>query len=102
MSEPGKNVWEIRAPGVDKGAALRAIVAETSARQVVFAGDDLGDLPAFRAVRELAAAGVSGLLICSASSEEDSLSELADVIVDGPSGLAEWLNVLAERLAGSS
>jgi trehalose 6-phosphate phosphatase len=45
---------------------------------------------------------VSGLLICSASSEEDSLSELADVIVDGPSGLAEWLNVLAERLAGSS
>jgi trehalose 6-phosphate phosphatase len=102
MSEPGKNVWEIRAPGVDKGAALRAIVAETSARQVVFAGDDLGDLPAFRAVRELAAAGVSGLLICSASTEEDALSELADVIVDGPSGLAEWLNVLAERLAGSS
>ena len=102
MSEPGKNVWEIRAPGFDKGAALRAIVAETGARQVVFAGDDLGDLPAFRAVRELAAAGVSGLLICSASTEEDALSEWADVIVDGPSGLAEWLNELAERLAGSS
>lgn len=30
--------WEIRAPGFDKGAALRAIVAETGARQVVSPG----------------------------------------------------------------
>src|SRR6185295_3199200 len=69
--EPGKNVWEIRAPGVDKGATLCAVVAETGARQVIFAGDDLGDLPAFQAVRNLAADGVVGLLICSASTEED-------------------------------
>ena len=96
--EPGKNVWEIRASGVDKGATLRAVVAETGARQVIFAGDDLGDLPAFRAVRELAATGVVGLLVCSASTEEDALAELSDVIVDGPSGLAAWLNELAERL----
>jgi trehalose 6-phosphate phosphatase len=96
--EPGKNVWEIRASGVDKGATLRAVVAETGARQVIFAGDDLGDLPAFRAVRELAATGVVGLLVCSASTEEDALAELSDVIVHGPSGLAAWLNELAERL----
>jgi trehalose-phosphatase len=44
--EPGKKVWEIRAPGMDKGVALRSIVDETGARQVIFAGDDLGDLPA--------------------------------------------------------
>jgi trehalose 6-phosphate phosphatase len=100
--EPGKNVWEMRAPGMDKGAALRAIVSETGARQVIFAGDDLGDLPAFRAVRELAASGVSGLLVCSASIEEDVLTELSDVIVDGPSGLASWLNELAERLGADS
>jgi trehalose 6-phosphate phosphatase len=96
--EPGKNVWEIRALGVDKGATLRAVVAETGARQVIFAGDDLGDLPAFQAVRDLATAGVVGLLVCSASAEEDALAELSDVIVDGPSGLAAWLNELAERL----
>ncbi len=42
--EPGKKVWEIRAPGMDKGVALRSIVDETGARQVIFAGDDLGDL----------------------------------------------------------
>jgi trehalose 6-phosphate phosphatase len=100
--EPGKKVWEIRAPGMDKGAALRSIVDETGARQVIFAGDDLGDLAAFRAVRELASAGVTGLLVCSASTEEDALTELSDVIVDGPSGLASWLNELAERLADSS
>jgi trehalose 6-phosphate phosphatase len=97
---PGKNVWEIRAPGMDKRAALRAIVDETGAHQVVFAGDDLGDLPAFRAVRELATVGVTGLLVCSASTEEDALTELADVIVDGPPGLALWLNELADRLGG--
>jgi trehalose 6-phosphate phosphatase len=96
--EQGKSVWELRAPDTDKGAALRSIAEETGARVVVFAGDDLGDLAAFRAVRDLAAAGVTGLLVCSASNEEDALTELADVIVDGPAGLAVWLNELAERL----
>jgi trehalose 6-phosphate phosphatase len=100
MLAPGKNVWEIRTPDMDKGAALRAIVEETGARQVIFAGDDLGDLPAFRAVRELATAEVAGLLVSSASTEEDALTELSDVIVDGPPGLAAWLNELAERLGG--
>jgi trehalose 6-phosphate phosphatase len=100
LLEPGKNVWEIRAPGMDKGVALRTIVDETGARQVIFAGDDLGDLPGFRAVRDLATAGVSGLLVCSASTEEVALTELCDVVVDGPSGLAAWLNELAERIAG--
>jgi trehalose 6-phosphate phosphatase len=96
---PGKSVWELRTPGVDKGATLRAMVDETAARHVIFAGDDLGDLPAFRAVRELAAEGVDGLLVCSASTEEDALTELSDVIVDGPAGFAAWLNELADQLS---
>jgi trehalose 6-phosphate phosphatase len=98
--EQGKNVWEIRASGTDKGAALRSIVEETGARLVVFAGDDLGDLAAFRTVRDMATAGVTGLLVCSASNEEEALAELSDVIVDGPAGLAAWLTELAERLEG--
>jgi len=98
--EQGKNVWEIRAPGTDKGAALRSIVEETGARLVVFAGDDLGDLAAFRTVRDMATAGVTGLLVCSASNEEEALADLSDVIVDGPAGLAAWLTELAERLEG--
>jgi trehalose 6-phosphate phosphatase len=99
LVEPGRNVWEIRAPGVDKGTALRRLVAETGARQVIFAGDDLGDLPAFEAVQELRSEGTPGLLISSASTEEDALTKLADVVLDGPGGVAAWLTELAERLS---
>lgn len=98
LIEPGKNVLEIRAPGFDKGHALRQLVEEKAVRAVIFAGDDLGDLPAFRAVEELRDEGVPGLLISSASQEEDALSEIADLVVPGPEGVAEWLTRLAETL----
>ena len=101
MVEPGKNVWEIRAPGIDKGDAMRAILAEKAARTVIFAGDDLGDLPAFEAVEQLRTEGVPGLLICSASHEEDALTERADLVLDGPAGVAAWLHQLADRLSGN-
>lgn len=97
--EPGKNVWEIRAPGIDKGQALRAILTETGLETVIFAGDDLGDLPAFEAVEELRGEGTPGLLVCSASHEEDALTERADLVLDGPSGVASWLDRLADSLA---
>ena len=96
--EPGKNVWEIRPAGVDKGASLRGVVAETGARQVVFAGDDLGDLPAFEAVQALRGEGLAGLLVCSASYEEDALVAISDVILDGTAGVAEWLTELADAI----
>ncbi len=100
--EPGKSVLEIRALGMDKGEALRDIVVETGARQVIFAGDDLGDLPAFRAVEQLRAEGIDGLLICSASHEEDALAGLSDVVLDGPAGVAVWLTALAAKLETST
>ena len=68
------------------------------ARQVVFIGDDLGDLPAFRLVEQLRREGMGGLLVCSASHEEDALSRIADVVVQGPSGVATWLEELADAL----
>jgi trehalose 6-phosphate phosphatase len=98
LIEPGKNVLEIRAPGIDKGEALRNIVAEKGARQVIFAGDDLGDLPAFRAVEQLRTEGLAGLLVCSASHEEDALTQASDLILDGPGGVAQWLTRLADSL----
>lgn len=102
LVEPGKNVLEIRASGIDKGDALREIVAERGARTVVFAGDDLGDLPAFRAVQELRKEGLDGLLICSASHEEDALTAISDLVLDGSRGVAEWLNQLADELEETS
>jgi trehalose 6-phosphate phosphatase len=65
---------------------------------VVFAGDDLGDLPAFRAVEQLRTEGVAGLLVCSASHEEDALTQASDLILDGPGGVAQWLTRLADSL----
>ncbi|MFP5283778.1 MAG: trehalose-phosphatase [Actinomycetes bacterium] len=102
LIEPGKNVLEIRAPGVDKGGALRDLVAETGVRHVIFAGDDLGDLPAFRAVEQMRTEGVTGLLVCSASHEEDALTEASDLVVEGPTGVAQWLTRLAESLEARS
>nr|WP_294695139.1 trehalose-phosphatase [uncultured Friedmanniella sp.] len=96
--EPGRQVLEIRAPGIDKGDAVRALVAELGATSVIFAGDDLGDLPAYEAVADLREQGVPGLLICSASHEEDALRTRADVVVDGPAGVAAWLRDLAARI----
>jgi trehalose 6-phosphate phosphatase len=96
--EAGRQVLEIRAPGMDKGKALRSIVAETAARQVIFAGDDLGDLPAFQAVQQLRDQGMPGLLVCSASIEEKALEQISDLLVDGPAGLAAWLTDLAEAI----
>jgi len=97
--EPGKNVLEIRASGFDKGDALREVLAEFPARNAIFAGDDLGDLPAFRLIRELRARDeINGLLICSASHEEDALTEISDVVLAGTVGVAQWLNALADEL----
>jgi trehalose 6-phosphate phosphatase len=93
--EPGRLVLELRPPGADKGAALAGLVAERSAGAVLYGGDDLGDIPAFRAVGELRADGVPGLAVCSGSTEATALAEHADLIVDGPAGILALLRELA-------
>ena len=100
LLEPGRMVLELRGAGVDKGAALRGLVEEVDAEVVVFAGDDLGDLPAFDAVDAMRSDpdGPAGLLICSASAEQAALAARADLVVDGPAGLVAWLAELADRL----
>jgi trehalose 6-phosphate phosphatase len=99
--EPGRLVIELRPPGMDKGAALTRLAAERKAGAIMFAGDDLGDLAAFGAVRALRAAGHPGLTVCSASAEVTRLAAEADLVVDGPGGVAALLGSLARALAGS-
>jgi trehalose 6-phosphate phosphatase len=99
--EPGRMVIELRAPGMDKGAALTALVAERQAGAVLFAGDDLGDLAAFGAVRALRRSGHPGVTVCSASAEVSVLAAEADLVVDGPEGVAALLGWLARSLAPS-
>ncbi|WND36835.1 trehalose-phosphatase [Streptomyces sp. BB1-1-1] len=97
--EPGRMVLELRPPGMDKGAALRDYVRELDAGAVLYAGDDLGDLPAFTAVDTLRTEGTPGLLVCSGSDEVPDLRKRADVVVDGPEGVVHLLRSLAARLA---
>jgi trehalose 6-phosphate phosphatase len=96
--EPGRMVVELRPAGGDKGDALRSLVAEQPPSAVVFIGDDLGDLPAFAAVEVLRGDGLPGLLVCSGSTEVTEVAERADLVVDGPEGVAELLQSLADEL----
>lgn len=98
--EPGRLVIELRAPGMHKGQALRTFHAEVGGHGVMFAGDDLGDVEAFRAVAALREEGLPGLLVCSASEEQPALVELSDIVVDGPAGVLAFFRRFAEDAAG--
>ncbi|WP_369271858.1 trehalose-phosphatase [Streptomyces sp. R11] len=95
--EPGRMVLELRPPGMDKGVALSEYVRELGARSVLYAGDDLGDLPAYAAVDKLRSDGTPGLLVCSGSEEVTELSERADVVVAGPEGVVRLLQAIATQ-----
>jgi trehalose 6-phosphate phosphatase len=98
VAEPGRMVIELRPPGVDKGTALTSLVTERAAAAVLFCGDDLGDLPAFAAVRALRADGIPGCAVVSASAESPQVAAAADLVVDGPEGIVALLAAIAAAL----
>ena len=89
----GKLVWELGpAAHSDKGDAVRRVIGESDASNLFVAGDDLGDLSAFAAALELRTRGGDALRVAVESAEAPSaLIDQADVIVDGPPGLLEFL-----------
>ncbi len=97
--EPGRMVIELRPRGMDKGQALKTLIAERQSGAVMYVGDDLGDLAAFGAVRALRATGIPGLTVCSGSAEVSALATEADLVVDGPDGVVTLLNGLADTLS---
>jgi trehalose 6-phosphate phosphatase len=97
-AEPGRMVIELRPPGMDKGVALTGLVAERAADPVMFCGDDLGDLPAFAAVRALRAEGIRGCTVASASAESPAVAAAADLVVQGPDGTVALLAAIAAEL----
>ena len=97
-SKPGRMVIELRPSGIDKGTALTTLIAERDPAAVLFAGDDLGDLPAFEAVRAARAAGREGVAVCSGSDEVTALAAAADLVLEGPKEVGALLAALAEAL----
>lgn len=92
--EPGKLVLEIRPHGVNKGDVLREAVTDRRFTSVLYAGDDLGDLSAFAVLDELRKDGIPVVKVCSGSAEAIEVAEAADLVVDGPAGIAELLTDL--------
>lgn len=99
-AEPGRQVIELRPPGADKGQALEDLVGQQVRSAILFCGDDLGDRPAFQALRRLRAAGQPGVAVCSGSAEVGGLAAEADLVVDGPEGVAGLLGALAAAVMG--
>jgi trehalose 6-phosphate phosphatase len=100
-SKPGRLVIELRVRGVDKGTAITTLAAERDPAAVLFAGDDLGDIPAFEAVHALRDTGRAGVAVCSASGEVTALAAHADLVVDGPAGITALLVRLADAVQPS-
>lgn len=83
-------------PPIDasKGEVVHRWAHDASA--VLYAGDDLGDLPAFAALAELRALGVHTVGVVVAGPElPPELAVVADVVVPGPAGAVEVLRQLA-------
>ncbi|MFD8222393.1 trehalose-phosphatase [Streptomyces sp. NPDC059697] len=101
-AEPGRLVIELLAAGQDKGGALTGFLTQRQARTVLYAGDDLADIPAFDAVARHRSAGGSGTLLYSAPASADEaipdLARRADLTVDGPRCITRLLLQLADAL----
>lgn len=96
VAHPGKMSVELRPPvKVDKGTVLSDLAGGLTA--VAFAGDDVGDLPAFAALERLRAAGVTTLSVASGGPETPpEVIDAADVAVEGPDGILAVLRRLSE------
>ena len=99
--EPGRLVIEVRAPGMDKGLAVRRLVEDWDATAMLFAGDDLGDVEAFEALRTMRSERPdfdAWVVAADAGEGPDVLLDLADQTVHGPHGVVDLLGSLCEAL----
>jgi trehalose 6-phosphate phosphatase len=87
----GKMAVELVPPiAIDKGVAVAALADGQEA--VCYLGDDLGDLPAFAALKRLAVTGVATVAVAVRSPETPpGILTDADHIVDGPEGALAFL-----------
>jgi len=85
-------VLEVLPPlDVNKGTAVRALLARAGLARALFAGDDTTDLDAFTAIDELEV----GVKVAVDSAEAPpALRAGADVVVPGTVGLVELLRTL--------
>jgi trehalose 6-phosphate phosphatase len=96
----GRMAVELRPPvPVDKGTTVVDLARDSTT--AAFAGDDAGDLPAFAALRASVRAGGLRHAVTIGVASDEGPPELrdADVVVDGPRGLAALLDALADEIS---
>ena len=95
----GRKVLEVRPPvPLDKGLAVRDLVAARRPRTALFGGDDATDLDAFDALEALVSEGaLSSAVKVGVRSDEGpaAIVERAELVVDGVDGFARVLEGLA-------
>jgi len=101
----GRKVLEVRPPvKIDKGGGIERLLSEPGGERIevaMYVGDDTTDLDAFRALATMVTEGrlTQAVRVGVASDEGPSeITEDADVVVDGPAGVAELLAALVSDL----
>lgn len=102
VTQPGRRACELRTPvSMDKGKAVSELLGTGTCDAGVFVGDDVGDLAAFDALdrRHEHSDSKFGIVRVAVRSPEapTGLLERADVVVDGPEGVAHFLSSLVRR-----
>ena len=98
--EPGKQVIEVRSPGMHKGVVVERLVEELDAGGVRLRRRRPRRPRGLRGGRGAGrAGGLPTLLVCSASDEESALVPLSDVLVHGPEGVLDLLRQLTSDAA---
>lgn len=94
----GRKVLEVRPPvTMDKGSGIRQLLRDADVGAAMYMGDDVTDLDAFRALRDLVDHGRldSAVLVGVASDEGPAeIVAEADIVVDGPHGVHRLLSGL--------
>lgn len=101
----GKLIVELRPTAeVSKGTAMHQLQREFDLASMVFLGDDLTDVDGFLALKELREAGTTRTLALGVLGHDSHprVAETADVAVTEVTGVADYLEQLAERLGGSA
>ena len=99
----GKQVVEVRPAGADKGLAVGRLIERFKLRGLIYLGDDLTDVEAFRAVGRWRTEGGQGLAIAVAGPETPAeVIAAADKVLASVEDACRFLNRLALDLSQAS
>ena len=101
----GKMIVELRPSAeISKGTAMYHLRDEFDLAGMVFVGDDLTDVDGFESLREIRNGGAAQTAAVGVITEDShpSVALTADVAVSGVPGVADYLELLVERLRRGS